>query len=454
MSIRVIKSQPYNDQRPGTSGLRKKTNRFMLPGYLENYVQSIFDVFEFTPGGTVVIGGDGRYFNSEAIQVIIKICAANGVGRVLLGRHGILSTPAASCIIRRYRAVAGFILSASHNPGGQDEDFGIKFNVESGGPAAAVLTSRIFLHSQQIRQYKIFESPGIDLDTMESQLLGSMKIDVIDPVDDYANLLQQLFDFDAIARLIKQPDFNFRFDAMNAVNGSYAKEIFGRRLQSSNDSLLRCTPLPDFGGIHPDPNLVYAKDLVDDVLRSDGPNFGAATDGDGDRNLILGRGQFVSPGDSLAILTANAFKVPGYKGGARGVARSMPTSTAADRVAAKLGIESFETPTGWKYFGNLLDSGRITLCGEEAFGTSSNHIREKDGLWAILFWMNLMAVTGKSIAKLVSEHWTEFGRTYYTRHDYDEVPEEGAKALISGLKVRLVKLKNQQCQGLKILNAD
>ena len=454
MEIREVSSSPFDDQRPGTSGLRKKVPVFRQPHYLENFIQSIFDSLDDYRGNTLVLGGDGRYYNREALQIILRMAAANGVGRVVLGQGGILSTPAASCVIRERGAFGGIILSASHNPGGPNADFGVKFNIANGGPAPAEYTERFFERSRVIDRYRIVDGGDVDLDRLGTTALGEMAIEIIDPVADYAALMEKLFDFDRIAELVRRDDFALRFDAMHAVNGPYAEEILGRRLGAPASNLLRCESLPDFGGAHPDPNLVYAKSLVDQLFREDGPDFGAATDGDGDRNMILGRNFFVTPSDSLAVLTANATRVPGYAAGIAGVARSMPTSTAVDRVAESLGIDCFETPTGWKFFGNLLDAGKITLCGEESFGTGSDHVREKDGLWAVLFWLNLLAVSGQSVAELVRAHWQQYGRTFYSRHDYEAVDAGAAGDLVAALRSRMQSLPGQRFGDYEVSAAD
>ncbi|HHH45783.1 MAG TPA: alpha-D-glucose phosphate-specific phosphoglucomutase [Thiotrichales bacterium] len=453
MRIRTVTTLPFDDQRPGTSGLRKKVHVFRQPHYLENFVQSIFDCLEDLTGATLVLGGDGRYYNDQAIQVILKMAAANGVGRMLVGRDGLLSTPAASCVIRRHGALGGIILSASHNPAGPEGDFGIKYNVSNGGPAPEKLTERIYARSREIREYRLLEADDVPLDRCGQQRLGEMTVEVIDPVADYAELMESLFDFDRIRELFSG-GFRIRYDAMHAVTGPYAREILVRRLGAPEDSVVNATPLPDFGGGHPDPNLTYARALVDALWREDAPDFGAASDGDGDRNMILGRRFFVTPSDSLAVLAANATCAPGYRSGLAGIARSMPTSRAADRVADRLGIPCYETPTGWKFFGNLLDAGRITLCGEESFGTGSNHIREKDGLWAVLFWLNLLAENRRSVADTVRDHWREFGRDYYTRHDYEGIDSEAAQRLMSELRGSLAELAGSAPDGHRIRLAD
>ncbi|MGO9232757.1 MAG: alpha-D-glucose phosphate-specific phosphoglucomutase [Methylocella sp.] len=451
--IEIFPTTPFDDQRPGTSGLRKKTAAFQKPRYVENFIQSIMDCLEGFEGATLVVGGDGRFFNREAIQIVLKIAIANGFGKILVGQGGILSTPAASNLIRRNSAFGGVILSASHNPGGPEGDFGIKYNVGNGGPAPEKLTEAVFASSKSITQYKIVKAPDIDLDTLGTVRLAQGEVEVIDPVHDYAVLMQELFDFDKIRGLFRT-GFRFRFDAMSAVTGPYAARIFVDRLGAPPDSILNGTPLPDFGGHHPDPNLINAKHLFDLAMSASGPNLCAASDGDGDRNLIIGRGRFVTPSDSLAILAANAHLAPGYDKGIAGIARSMPTSRAADRVAARLGVALYETPTGWKFFGNLLDAGLATICGEESAGTGSNHVREKDGLWAILLWLNILAARGESVAAIVAKHWAEYGRNYYTRHDYEEVEADGANALMQALRDALPRLKGKLAPGLDLTGAD
>ena len=451
--IEIFPTTPFDDQRPGTSGLRKKTTAFQKPRYVENFIQSIMDCLEGFEGATLVVGGDGRFFNREAIQIVLKIAIANGFGKILVGQGGILSTPAASNLIRRNSAFGGVILSASHNPGGPEGDFGIKYNVGNGGPAPEKLTEAVFASSKSITQYKIVTAPDIDLDTLGTVRLAQGEVEVIDPVHDYAVLMQELFDFDKIRGLFRT-GFRFRFDAMSAVTGPYAARIFVDRLGAPPDSILNGTPLPDFGGHHPDPNLINAKHLFDLAMSAGGPDLCAASDGDGDRNLIIGRGRFVTPSDSLAILAANAHLAPGYDKGIAGIARSMPTSRAADRVAARLGVALYETPTGWKFFGNLLDAGLATICGEESAGTGSNHVREKDGLWAILLWLNILAARGESVAAIVAKHWAEYGRNYYTRHDYEEVEADGANALMQALRDALPRLKGKLASGLDLTGAD
>ena len=431
-----IKTTPFKDQKPGTSGLRKKVAIFKSAGYLENFVQSIFDVVDALRGGTLVLGGDGRYYNDSAIQIILAMAAANGVSKCIVGQEGLFSTPAVSNIIRKYSAQGGIILSASHNPGGPDGDFGIKFNSANGGSASEAVTKSIFENSKTISRYKFFKGERPDLSKRGTSTLGDMAIEIIDPVSDYVELMESLFDFPAIKNWIARGS-TICFDAMHAITGPYAKAILVDRLGAPQSSLMNAVPLPDFGGHHPDPNPIYAKDLFDKMFAASGPDFGAASDGDGDRNIILGNGIFVSPSDSVAVLAANAHLVPAYEGGIVGVARSMPTSGALDRVAQKLGIEYFETPTGWKFFGNLLDAGRITICGEESAGTSSSHVREKDGLWAVLMWMNILAVKKQTVKGIMSAHWREFGRNFYARHDYDAVDSEKAHAVMDYLRGQL-----------------
>ncbi len=440
MTIREIATTPFDDQKPGTSGLRKKVTRFQESGYLENFVQAIFDVRPDLVGGTLVIGGDGRYFNLAAIQIILRMAAANGAARALVGQNGLLSTPAVSHLIRKFETRGGIVLSASHNPGGPDGDFGIKFNTPNGGPAPESVTDAIHKRTQSIQKYRTIECADIDLQTIGRQKIGEMTVEVIDPVADYADLMAELFDFDAIRNLIGGGTFRLCFDAMHAITGPYATEILVNRLGAPESAVINATPLPDFGGGHPDPNLTHAHEAVELTTGEDGADFAAASDGDGDRNMILGRNFFVTPSDSLAVMAANAHLIRGYQDGISGVARSMPTSAAADRVAQQLGIEAFETPTGWKFFGNLLDAGRITLCGEESFGTGSNHVREKDGLWAVLFWLNLLAVRKQSVAQIVTEHWATFGRNYYTRHDYEGVDAGAATELMNHLRSSLPHL--------------
>ncbi|KXS31587.1 MAG: Phosphoglucomutase/phosphomannomutase alpha/beta/alpha domain I [Candidatus Gallionella acididurans] len=519
MQVLTVASTPFTDQKPGTSGLRKRVPVFQQAHYLENFVQSIFNTIVAPPDATLVLGGDGRYYNLVAIQIILKMAAANGFGRVLVGRAGILSTPAASCLIRKYRTHGGIILSASHNPGGPDGDFGIKYNTANGGPAPEKITDAIFAQSRQIAQYRIAEAVDVELDRTGDYKIGGMTVSVIDPVADYAGLMESLFDFAAIRELFNG-GFRIRFDAMHAVTGPYAREILVNRLGAPStrywqsqpfagegamqplphssapphrvvaapstrywqsqpfagegamqplphssapphrvvaapaDSMMNAVPLPDFGGGHPDPNLTYAHELVEVLYGEDAPDFGAASDGDGDRNMILGRHFFVTPSDSLAILAANAHLVPGYRQGLAGIARSMPTSAAADRVAKELGIPCYETPTGWKFFGNLMDAGKVTLCGEESFGTGSDHIREKDGLWAVLFWLNILAVRKQSVETIVLEHWARFGRNVYTRHDYEDIPAEAANGVMKHLQDSFESLKAAQFGHLQVRLCD
>ena len=433
MNVQTITSQAFADQKPGTSGLRKKVAVFQQTHYLENFVQSIFDSIAVPQAATLTLGGDGRYYNREAIQTILKMAAANGFGRVLVGQAGILSTPAASCVIRKYKTFGGIILSASHNPGGVDGDFGIKYNTENGGPAPEKITEAIFEKSKTIQTYKIVDAPDVPLDVIGETDLAGMKVQVIDAVTDYAELMESLFDFNAIKDLLAS-GFRMKFDAMHAVTGPYAQEIFINRLGAPAESIMNCVPLPDFGGGHPDPNLTYAHELVDIIYGQNAPDFGAASDGDGDRNMILGKGFFVTPSDSLALIAANAKMVKGYAKGIAGVARSMPTSGAVDMVAKSLDIPCFETPTGWKFFGNLMDADQVTLCGEESFGTGSSHVREKDGLWAVLFWLNILAIKRQSVEQIVKRHWLQFGRNVYSRHDYEDLALDAANGVIEHLR--------------------
>ena len=453
MTSRIVATKPYDDQKPGTSGLRKRVPVFQQPNYLENFVQSIFDSLTGFEGQTLVVGGDGRYHNVEAIQTIIRMAAANGFGRILVGQGGLLSTPAASCVIRKHRAYGGIILSASHNPGGPHGDFGIKYNTGNGGPAPEKITDAIYARTQAITEYRILDVPAVALDTVGSLHVGNTVVEVIDPVADYLELMESLFDFEAIRAAIAG-GLRIRMDSMHAVTGPYAHAILERVLGAPAGTVMNGMPLPDFGGHHPDPNMVYAADLFDLMMGPDAPDLGAASDGDGDRNLIIGRGVFVTPSDSLAILAANAHLVPAYKDGLRGIARSMPTSAAADRVAERLGIPCYETPTGWKFFGNLLDADMATICGEESAGTGSNHVREKDGLWAILLWLNILAVRRQPVLEIVQEHWKIHGRNYYARHDYEEVETAGANALMAGLREQLAGLPGRQFGDLAVSGAD
>ncbi|MFN7270023.1 MAG: alpha-D-glucose phosphate-specific phosphoglucomutase [Cereibacter sp.] len=452
MSIEIVSTAPITGQKPGTSGLRKKTPVFMGPHYLENFVQAIFDVVG-ARGKTFVLGGDGRYFNDRAAQVILRMAAANGAARVIVGQGAILSTPAASHLIRLHRTDGGLILSASHNPGGPAEDFGLKFNMPNGGPAPEPVTEAIFGRTATLKEYRILTAQDVDLTAIGRVALGDMTVDVVDPVADYAALMERLFDFPAICAMFAA-GFRMRFDAMCAVTGPYAREILETRLGAAPGTVINATPLPDFGGLHPDPNPVWAKALMDEMFGADAPDFGAASDGDGDRNMVVGRGIYVSPSDSLAVLAANATLAPGYRAGLKGVARSMPTSAAVDRVAQALGIGCHETPTGWKFFGNLLDAGKVTLCGEESFGTGSDHVREKDGLWAVLMWLNILAVRKQSVAEIMTSHWSSFGRNYYSRHDFEALDAAQADAMITALRGILPDLAGQHLHGLTILSAD
>ena len=452
--LQTITSHPFSDQRPGTSGLRKKVKVFQQTHYLENFVQSIFNVRPDLQGGTLVVGGDGRYHNRVAVQTILRMAAANGISKVIVGQGGLLSTPAASCLIRKYKTQGGIILSASHNPAGPNEDFGIKFNTPNGGPAPEAVTEAIFQQTCSINQYKILQSDEIDLDTLGDTDPGAMQISIIDPVADYADLMKQIFDFGRIHQLFNSGMFRMSFDAMHAITGPYAVEILEHQLGAEPGTVINAIPKEDFGGGHPDPNLVHAHEVVEKTRGTNPVDFGAASDGDGDRNMILGKNFFVTPSDSLAVMAANAHLIPGYSMGIVGVARSMPTSQAVDRVAECLGVECFETPTGWKFFGNLLDDRKITLCGEESFGTGSDHVREKDGLWAVLFWLNLLAVMKRPVADIVREHWAKFGRNYYTRHDYEGVDKPAAEAVMQNLRDQLGSLPGKEFDGFTVDYAD
>lgn len=453
MTVLTCPTTPFPGQRPGTSGLRKKSAVFAQPGYLENFVQALFDGLEGCAGQTLVLGGDGRWGNRSAVQTILHMAAAQGFGRVLVGRGGLLSTPAASAVIRRHGAYGGLVLSASHNPGGPDGDFGIKYNVGNGGPAPESVTEGVYARTQALAAYRISDAPPVDIDHVGRAQIEQMVVEVIDPVADYAELMQQCFDFDAIRRLFAG-GFRMRLDAMNAIGGPYARALLEGQLGAPAGTVVNAEPLEDFGGLHPDPNPVNAEDLIAHMQAPGAPDLGAATDGDADRNMIVGRGFPVSPSDSLAVLAFHARCVPRYRAGLAGIARSMPTSTAADRVAQALGIPAYETPTGWKFFGNLLDAGRVTLCGEESYGTGSDHVREKDGLWAILFWLNVIAATGQSVEALVRAHWTRFGRNVYSRHDYEGVDNAAAEALMAALWAQLPSLAGQVFEGRRIKLAD
>jgi len=451
--MQTVSTTPFDDQKPGTSGLRKKVKVFEQPHYLENFVQAIFDSIDGVKGKTLVLGGDGRYYNRTAIQTIAKMASANGCSKLIIGQNGLLSTPAASNLIRKYKTDGGIILSASHNPAGPDEDFGIKYNISNGGPAPEKITDRIFDISKSISEYRISQAEDIDLSTTATIQLDEMRVDIIDPVADYAELMQALFDFEAIRQLFAS-GFKMTFDAMHAVTGPYATTILEGMLNAPAGTVINGIPLEDFGKGHPDPNLVYAKELVDIMWADNGPDFGAASDGDGDRNMILGNAFFVTPSDSLAVMAANATDIKGYKNGITGVARSMPTSQACDQVAEKLNINAYETPTGWKFFGNLLDADKVTLCGEESFGTGSNHVREKDGLWAVLFWLNLLAVKQDSVKNIVENHWQNYGRNYYSRHDYEGLDSELANTFMSELEAMQDGLVGQQLAGQTVSYAD
>ena len=453
MTAQTVATTPIDGQKPGTSGLRKKTRVFMEPHYLENFVQSIFDGIGGVAGKTLVVGGDGRFHNDVAVRTILRMMAANGAAKAIVGRGGLLSTPAASHLIRLNKTDGGIILSASHNPGGIDEDFGIKFNTPNGGPAPEGVTDAIFARTKSIDSYKVWDGPAPDIDAIGQTTLGDMAVEVVDPVKDYADLMETLFDFNAIKTLFAE-DFTMRFDAMCAITGPYATEILEKRLGAAPGTVVHGTPLPDFGGMHPDPNPTWAHELMDALFAEDGPDFGAASDGDGDRNMILGHKCYVSPSDSLALIAAHADNAPGYKKGLSGVARSMPTSAAVDRVAAAKGLTCYETPTGWKFFGNLMDDARVALCGEESFGTGSDHVREKDGVWAVLMWLNIIAATGKGVGELLTEHWSTYGRNYYSRHDYEAIPTDQADPVFDGLIARLDGLKGQTFGSLTVSEAD
>ncbi len=455
MNINTIKTDVYEGQKPGTSGLRKKVTAFQQVHYLENFVQSIFHIATELRNNLLILGGDGRYYNTRAIQTILKMAAANGVKHIMVGQNGWLSTPAVSCLIRKYKAAGGIILSASHNPGGPDGDFGIKFNISNGGPAPTSFTDATYEYSKNISEYFISQEEDIPLDKQHTCYMGDMKIEVINSVSDYTDLMTQLFDFKQIQSLFTSEKFSMCFDAMHAITGPYAKEILEKQLSAAAGTVINGVPQEDFGGGHPDPNLAHAKELVAQLNKNtNAPEFGAASDGDGDRNMILGQNFFVNPSDSLAIMTANAHLLPGYSQGIRGVARSLPTSRAVDKVAEAQGIECYETPTGWKYFGNLLDDKRITLCGEESFGSGSDHIREKDGLWAVLFWLNLIAVKQQSVEEITRSHWKKYGRHYYTRHDYEAIDTPVAEALVKNLRSIAASLAGKEYGSYKIKLCD
>ena len=454
MQIKTVKTQAYSDQKPGTSGLRKKVKTFQQPHYLANFVQAIFSSIDISDNKSLVIGGDGRYFNHEAIQIIIKIAAANGFTDFIIGQDGLLSTPAASHLIRKYQTLGGLILSASHNPGGPDEDFGIKYNISNGGPAPEQYTNAFFTYSQTISSYQTADLPDIDLATLGKQELAGLNIHIIDPVDDYADLMASLFDFDLLKQQISSGKLSLCFDAMHAITGPYATRILEDILGAPKGSVINAIPLEDFSGHHPDPNLAHAKELATLMFSPNAPDFAAASDGDGDRNMILGNNIFVTPSDSLAIIAANAELIPGYAGGISGVARSMPTSQAVDRVAKAMDLPCFETPTGWKFFGNLLDADKITLCGEESFGTGSNHVREKDGLWAVLFWLNIVAKKSQPVRQIVSEHWQKYGRDIYCRHDYETVETDIANGIMEHLRAQLGALTGHRFGTYQVQYAD
>ncbi len=453
MNVRTVPTRPIEGQRPGTSGLRKKVAVFQAPGYLENFVQAIFDSLQGFAGKTLVLGGDGRFYNDRAIQVIARMAAANGFGRIMVGRRGLLSTPAASCVIRKHQAFGGIILSASHNPGGPDGDFGVKYNIHNGGPAPEAVTEAIYARTQAIERYRIVEAPALDLDRRGPTPRADPPVAVVDPIADYLELMQRLFDFDRIRALFRG-SFRMRFDGMHAITGPYAHAILEQTLGAPAGTVVHGEPEPDFGGHHPDPNPVYARSLMETMMAPGAPDFGAASDGDGDRNMILGRGTYVTPSDSLAVLAANAKLAPGYAAGLAGVARSMPTSRAVDRVAEALGIACYETPTGWTFFRNQLDAGKATLCGEESFGTGSDHVREKDGLWAVLLWLDILAARRASVADILRDHWARHGRHYYSRHDYEEVDAEAAQGLIGDLRAQLAGLPGMTFGNLRISAAD
>jgi phosphoglucomutase len=451
--ILTVPTRPFDGQKPGTSGLRKKVAEFRQPHYVENFIQAVFASLPDHDGETLVLGGDGRFYNREVVQIAIRMAAANGFGRLLLARGGLLSTPAASLLIRKYGAFGGIVLSASHNPGGPNGDFGIKFNVANGGPAPEAVTERIYAETRKLSHFLITDTPDVDIDRLGKSTVESMTLEIIDPVADYRELMAKLFDFGAIADLFRS-GFSMRFDAMNAVTGPYATTILEGSLGAPKGTVVNGIPLPDFGGLHPDPNLVHARELYELMMSPGAPDLGCASDGDGDRNLIIGRGQFVTPSDSLAVLAANAHLAPAYRSGISGLARSMPTSSAADKVAEAMRLKCYETPTGWKFFANLLDAGLITLCGEESAGTGSNHVREKDGLWAVLLWLNILAVRRQPVKDIIREHWRKYGRHYYTRHDYEGLKSQAAADLMDSLRDRLPQLSGKKFGREMIVRAD
>ena len=453
MTKTTISTAPIEGQKPGTSGLRKKARVFMGAHYLENFVQAIFDGIGGVAGKTLIVGGDGRFYNDKATEIILRMAAANGAAKVIAGQNGLLSTPAASHLIRSMKTDGGIILSASHNPGGIDEDFGIKFNMPNGGPAPESVTNAIFDVTKTITEYHMYEGGSVDLSALGHSALGEMQIEIVNPVTAYVDLMQTLFNFPAIKAMIAGGTA-IRFDAMNAITGPYASAIIEDLLGAAKGSVVHGTPLPDFGGMHPDPNPTWAHELMDEMMGDAAPAFGCASDGDGDRNMIVGPNCYVSPSDSLAVIAANATVAPGYAQGLKGVARSMPTSAAVDRVADALGLECYETPTGWKFFGNLMDDGRVSLCGEESFGTGSDHVREKDGVWAVLMWLNIMATTGKSVPQIMQDHWAKFGRNYYSRHDFEAIESDKADAMITALRGKLAGLVGQSFGALTVETAD
>lgn len=450
--IKTIATTPYTDQKMGTAGIRKKSKIVSQPNYIENFIQSLFDAIGGVKGQTFVLGGDGRYYNDIAIQKIIKLAAANGMKKLIIGQNGMISTPASSEVLLKNHADGGLVLSASHNPGGENGDFGIKYATKSGGQCSSKISDAIYARTKEISAFKIFDAPDINLQNLGTQKLGDMEIEVIDPIGVYTEMMENIFDFAAIKKLFAG-GFTMVFDAMNAVTGPYAIKIFEEVLGAPKGSVRNFIPKPDFGGLHPDPNLIYAKNLVDFMYSDNGPDFGAANDGDGDRNMILGRKFFVTPSDSLAILTDNYKYIPAYKDGIYGVAKSAATSTAVSRVAKALNIGYYEVPTGWKYFCNLMDSKRITFCGEESFGTGSSHIREKDGIWAVLFWLNIIAATGKSVEQITRDFWKKYGRSYYLRFDYEGIDTNVADNLMADLEAKLPSLNGKTFSNYKVSDA-